>query len=159
MIVLDCAQRSAAWRLERCGRLTASRAHEILARGRRGAESIARQQYRRQLICEQLTGVPEDRPFVSRPMRHGREQEPAARAAYAARTGQDVRTSGFIRHEKLMAGCSLDGHVGAFEGIVEIKTPNTVTHFRYLATRGCHRATARRSRTTCGSPGRAGATS
>jgi YqaJ-like viral recombinase domain len=59
----------------------------------------------------------------------------AARAAYAAHTGQVVETSGFLVHDTLRAGCSLDGHVGAFAGVVEIKAPNTVTHLRYLCTR------------------------
>lgn len=136
MIVVDCVQRSDAWRRARCGHLTASRAHNILARGRRAEESAARRHYRRQLVCEQLTGIPdEDRAFVSIPMRHGRLKEPAARAAYEARVGRRVETSGFIVHDELPAGCSLDGYVGAFEGVVEIKAPNTATHLRYFCTR------------------------
>jgi hypothetical protein len=136
VIVLDCAQRSDAWRDARLGRLTASRAHDILARPRRFAEeSAARRAYRRQLVCERLAGVPFERPFVSRAMVRGREKEGAARAAYAARTGQVVHTSGFVAHDALRAGCSLDGHVDDFAGVLEIKAPNTVTHLRYLATR------------------------
>lgn len=135
VIALTCPQRSNAWRLARCGRLTASRAHDILARGRRDEESRTRAGYRRQLVVEQLTGIPYQDAYVSGPMRRGRVQEPAARAAYAEHTGQVVDTSGFLIHEELMAGCSLDGHVGAFEGVVEIKAPNTLTHLRYLATR------------------------
>jgi exodeoxyribonuclease (lambda-induced) len=68
-------------------------------------------------------------------MVRGREVEPAARTAYTARTGLAVETSGFLVHDELEAGCSLDGHVGAFEGILEIKAPNTLTHLRYLTTR------------------------
>ncbi|HEV8474613.1 MAG TPA: YqaJ viral recombinase family protein [Methylomirabilota bacterium] len=136
MIVLDCAQRSDAWWQARRGRLTASRAHDILARPRRGdVESAARRTYRRQLVLEQLTGLPHARAFVSRAMLRGREKEAAARAAYAARTGQSVQTSGFVAHDELLAGCSLDGHVGSFAGVVEIKAPNTLTHLRYLAQR------------------------
>jgi len=68
-------------------------------------------------------------------MRRGEHQEPAARAAYAAHTGQRVETSGFLRHDTLRAGCSLDGYVGAFEGVIEIKNPNSTTHLQYLLTR------------------------
>jgi hypothetical protein len=34
--------------------------------------------------------------------------------------------------DALLAGCSLDGHVGDFEGIVELKCPKTATHCKYL---------------------------
>jgi hypothetical protein len=67
-------------------------------------------------------------------MRRGVAMEPLARAAYAAATGQFVHTTGFVAHPTLMAGASLDGHVGAgdrFEGIVEIKAPNTATHLHW----------------------------
>ena len=133
--IVDVAQRSPAWRQARAGRLTASRAHAILTHGRGHTEATARSAYRRQLIVERLTGRPADDGFVSTAMRHGRDQEPAARAAYAARTGQTVQTSGFVLHDELEAGCSLDGHVGAFEGLLEIKAPNTLTHLGYLASR------------------------
>lgn len=135
MIVVDCVQRSVAWRLARCGRLTGSRAHDILTRARGLEESLARQRYRRQLIVERLTGVPEDRAFVSAAMHHGRRQEPAAREVYACRTRQVVHTSGFVVHDELLAGSSLDGHVGDVVGVIEIKAPNTLTHLRYLATK------------------------
>lgn len=135
MRVLDVAQRSAAWRRARAGKLTGSRAHDALTRGRNGREALTRSAYRRQLVIEQLTGVPyEEDGFQSPGMRRGRDQEPAARRAYAERTRQIVRTSGFLVHDTLEAGCSLDGHVGAYEGILEIKAPHTTTHLEYLAT-------------------------
>src|SRR3954466_6018576 len=43
----------------------------------------------------------------------------------------DMR-SGFLSHDTLMVGCSLDGHVGNFDGIVEVKCPKSATHLRYL---------------------------
>jgi len=137
MRTIGCAQGSDAWHQIRCGRLTASRAHDILARPRRGHdESASRREYRRQLVCERLTGHPQEPTFVSRAMRRGRALEPAARAAYAARTGQLVHTTGFVAHDTLPAGCSLDGHVGEHvDGVVEIKAPHTATHLRYLLTR------------------------
>jgi hypothetical protein len=133
VIALDVVQRSAAWRLARAGRLTASRAHDALTRGRRGLESIARATYRQQLVVERLTGLPAPDGYVSPAMVRGRELEPAARRAYAQRTGQVVHTSGFIVHDELEAGASLDGHVGAYDGVIEIKAPNSTTHYRYLA--------------------------
>jgi hypothetical protein len=131
VIVLDCAQRSDAWRRARCGKATASRADDVLARGRFGFESTSRRKYLRQLCRETLSGVPEDATFVSSAMRRGRLKESDARAAYAQATGHVVSTSGFILHDELAAGCSLDGYVGDCEGIVEIKVPNTLTHLGY----------------------------
>jgi len=45
-----------------------------------------------------------------------------------------LTSSGFLEHDTLMAGCSLDGHVGDFEGLVEIKCPQAATHLDYLKT-------------------------
>lgn len=135
MIALQCTQRSEGWYAARCGNATASRAGDMLARGRYGLPSALRAGYLRQVVCEQLTGIPEVRTFQSGAMRRGAQREPAARLAYAAATDQVVETSGFLMHDTLRAGCSLDGHVGAFEGVVEIKCPNTLTHLRYLTTR------------------------
>lgn len=136
MIVLDVAQRSPSWLLTRCGLLTGSRARHVLARETLFGGGRGRERYLRQLVREQLTGIPEDvHGYVSGPMRRGRELEPAARQAYAVHAGVEVRTSGFVRHDELAAGSSLDGDVDNFAGVVEIKAPNTATHLRYCATR------------------------
>jgi hypothetical protein len=126
--VSDCLQRSDEWRQLRCGKHTASRARDILGR----ADKKTLRTYRVQVIREQLTGIPEEQSFMSAAMRRGRDLESRALAAYAAHLGVDVRTCGFIAHDELAAGCSLDGYVGAFEGVVEVKVPNTATHFANL---------------------------
>jgi hypothetical protein len=135
MNVLHFAQRSDEWRARRTGKATASRAVDVVARGRYGEEAKTRRDYRGQLVVENLTDVPQDPRFVSWPMIRGREKEPAALAAYSARTGLAVQRCGFVEHDELAAGCSPDGYVGAFEGIVEAKAPNTATHLAYLAAR------------------------
>lgn len=144
MIAVECLQRSPAWELAKCGYLSGSHAHDVLTRGPRGGgESKSWSNYLRRLVLEQLTNIPHERrepPFVSGPMEHGRQTERTARHAYAAATGQMVHTSGFVRHDELMAGGSLDGHVGAFEGLVEIKCPNPATHWVYHVTRRVPRA-------------------
>jgi hypothetical protein len=58
--------------------------------------------------------------------------EPAAFAAYEALTGQVARRTGFLAHDTLAIGCSLDGHVGDFEGVLEVKCPKSATHLTYL---------------------------
>ena len=52
---IDCEQRSEEWRTLRLGRLTASRAADVLATIKSG-EAAARCDYRLQLVVERLTG-------------------------------------------------------------------------------------------------------
>lgn len=132
---LNVVQRTPAWFLARAGKLTGSRAHCPLTRGRGGVESIGRAQYRDQLVLEILTGVPQEDRFCNAAMRRAIEIEPAARAAYAAATGQVVQISGFLVHDELAAGTSLDGYVGAYEGVLELKSLHSARHLGYLADR------------------------
>lgn len=128
-------QRSPAWFAARLGRLTGSRAADVLATIKTG-EAAARRDYRTQLVCERLTGQPQEDVFVNAAMQRGVELEPAAFAAYEALTGQMAERTGFLAHTSLMVGCSLDGHVGDFEGITEFKCPKSATHLRYLKAGG-----------------------
>ena len=124
-------QRSAAWLVARCGHLTGSRARAVLAVGRHG-ESLMRAAYRHQLVSERYTGVPVADGFVSAAMRRGLDQEPAAVRAYEAEMGARVMRTGFLVHPTVRAGCSLDGSVDDFDGILEIKNPNSATHLRTI---------------------------
>lgn len=124
-------QRSPAWFAARLGRLTGSRAADMLATIKSG-EAAARRDLRTQLVCERLTKSLQEETFVNAAMQRGIDLEPMAFAAYEARTGQMAQRSGFLRHDGWMAGCSLDGHVGVFEGILEVKCPKSATHLRYL---------------------------
>ena len=65
-------------------------------------------------------------------MTRGIDLEPVAFAAYEGITGNLVQRSGFLAHTEHMAGCSLDGHIGDYEGILELKCPKSATHLRYL---------------------------
>lgn len=132
--VIDCAQRSAEWFAARVGRLTGSVADKAIYFKKSGEESEDRKKLRRRLVCELLTGRSQDEDeFVTNEIQRGIDLEPSAVAAYEAVTGAMVRTSGFLSHNSLMAGCSLDGHVGAnYAGIVEIKCPKSATHLAYL---------------------------
>lgn len=124
-------QRTEEWRAARCGRLTGSRAGDMLASIKSG-EAAARRDYRMQLVCERLTGEPQDDVFVNAAMQWGVDHESAAFAAYEALTGEVVLRSGFLTCDDLLAGCSLDGHLTNFAGIVELKCPKSSTHLRYL---------------------------
>jgi hypothetical protein len=89
-----------------------------------------------QLVCERLTGQPQEDGYVNAVMQRGIDKEPDAFAAYEALTGNLVRRTGFLRHDALMVGCSLDGDVDDFTGIVELKCPKSATHLSYLKCKG-----------------------
>jgi hypothetical protein len=135
--IIDAPQRSELWFTARLGRLTGSRAGDMLATIKSG-EAAARRDLRTQLVCERLTGQVQEEPFINAAMQHGIECEPLAFAAYEGHTGTLVQRSGFLAHNTHMAGCSLDGHIGAydghptFEGLIELKCPKSTTHLRYL---------------------------
>ena len=133
---IPAEQGSADWHTCRLGRLTGSRAADMLANPRKGsAESVSRKRYRTELVCERLTGQSAADTFTSGHLTRGHEQEPDARGAYEALTGDLVQTSGFLAHPDLMSGCSLDGHIGDFEGIVEIKCQLPHIHLDVLRSR------------------------
>jgi putative phage-type endonuclease len=126
--VCTAPQRSPEWFAARLGRVTGSRAADVLATIKSG-EAAARRDYRMDLVTERLTRQPADADgFVSADMQRGVELEAEARAAYEADTGVLVDQTGFLAHADLMVGCSLDGHVGDFAGIIEIKCPRSANH-------------------------------
>lgn len=129
--VLHHEQRSPEWFAARLGRLTGSCAGEMLATIKSG-EAAARRDLRMRLVCERLTGQPQEDGYMNDAMRRGVELEPLARAAYEARTGEFVTETGFLSHDSLMVGCSLDGHLGDFHTLVSLKCPKSSTHLAYI---------------------------
>lgn len=130
-VILDCEQRTPEWFAARAGRLTGSAARDMMAKIKSG-EAAARRDLRTSLAIERLTGQPyETDGFVSKEMQRGIDLEPVARAMYEAETGNFVRSTGFIYAEDLMVGCSLDGDIRSFEGIIEIKCPKSATMINY----------------------------
>jgi putative phage-type endonuclease len=120
-------QRTTEWHQARLGKVTASRVSEVIAKGK----GATRESYMADLIVERLTGQ-RGGGFSTAHMEWGTEQEPHARAAYSARTGELVEEVGFIQHARLEhAGASPDGLVND-EGLVEFKCPATSTHLDTL---------------------------
>lgn len=127
---IDCLQGSQMWAELRCGNVTASRASDVIAMTKKG-ESADRRNYRTELLCERLTGVPYPQ-YVTKEMQWGTEQEPFARAAYELQVGVLVDTVGFVLHPSVPRfGCSPDGYVGEI-GMVQFKCPNTTTHLGWM---------------------------
>lgn len=129
--VLDVDQRSVAWHQARAGLLTGSRAGDMLAEGK-GGPSKSRTNLRVQLALERVVGRPVVSDYQSAAMRAGQEREPAALLRYEVQTGHLLQPVGFVRHTVLRAGFSPDGVVGAFQGLVEVKSPSPAQHLQTL---------------------------
>ena len=114
------------WRAVRCGKLTASRIHEAIAKTKSGW-GASRANVMADLLVERLTGNPVD-GYRTPAMQFGTDNEPLARAAYEFMTDNPVELVGFVSHPAIaMSGASPDGLV-AHNGLVEIKVPNSATH-------------------------------
>ena len=107
------AQGTEGWALDRCGFVTASCFGDVLAKG----QGKTRAAYLRRVVAERLTGKPAE-TFSNGHTARGTIQEPLARLAYEADTGEPVVQVGFIKHPTLpRVGCSPDGLVGDDGGI------------------------------------------
>lgn len=123
-------QRTTEWHTARLGKVTASRVADVIAKTAKGY-GASRATLMADLIVERLTGQPAS-TFTNAHMEWGTEQEPHARAAYSARTGELVEEVGFIDHPRIAnSGASPDGLVGD-DGLVEFKCPATATHLDTL---------------------------
>lgn len=130
--IIDAEQRSPEWVKARLGRLTGSRANDMLAVTSKKEYTAGRRNLKVQLVLERITGESAEDPFTNGDLKRGIELEPDALLAYEAETGELVATTGFLSHNELMAGCSLDGHVGSMTGIVDFKCPRAANHLDYL---------------------------
>jgi predicted phage-related endonuclease len=131
VIVHDVEQRGDDWVHLRLGKFTASRAKDMMATLKSKGESASRRDLRVQLAVERLTHQSADRNYQNEDMLRGIAMEPEALAAAELLLGRAIHPCGFIEHDVLAAGCSPDGVVGDFEGLVEAKCPKSATHFQY----------------------------
>jgi len=119
------------WKLARLGHVSASNVAAVMSKGKDGAESAIRRNYKIKIVAERLTNLPQE-SYKNAAMEWGNEQEPFARMAYEAARNVLVEKTGFWKHEtKNWIGVSPDGLVGEY-GLIEIKCPNTTTHLEYL---------------------------
>jgi hypothetical protein len=130
--VVECDQRSEAWKAARLGRLTGSRAADAFHRNKDKKFSANRKDLRIALALERITGIIQDDRGSSRLMRDGIAREPLNRFAYECATGQLVTECGFLADNDSQIGVSLDGYIGDFEGLVECKSPKEATHLETL---------------------------
>lgn len=118
------------WFAARCGKLTASRIANAMARTKTGW-GASRANIMAELIVERLTGAPVE-GYTNKEMQWGIDTEPQARDAYEFYADVDVVQTGFVIHPDIPdSGASPDGLVGDL-GLIEIKCPNTATHIDTL---------------------------
>lgn len=118
----DHEQRSEGWHADRCGHVTASNFHDVIALGKGGKPLKARDDYLMKLVTERLTGQQEAGPN-SFSLQWGKDAEPFARAAFEAETGLIVTESPFVKHPTIKwVGSSPDGLIGRDDGY-ESKCP------------------------------------
>ena len=124
------------WLELRKGHVTASRVADIMAKTKTGP-SASRQNYLIELAIQRVTGVIEE-GYKNDAMLRGTEEEPKARKAYEELTENFVEEVPFVKHKTIeWFGASPDGiiHIEKNEGrmgLVEIKNPNSATHWSYI---------------------------
>jgi putative phage-type endonuclease len=123
-------QGSPEWFALRCGKVTASRISDLMAKARTPGKGV-RANYMAQIMLERMTGVP-GKTYQNATMEEGNQWEPKARAAYIFMTGFSVSKVAFVDHPDVpKSGCSPDGFVST-DGLLEIKCPFANTHFTTL---------------------------
>lgn len=121
-------QQSAEWLAERCGKITASRFKDVMAKLKNGKPAAPREKYLMEIVIERITGKPTAH-YTNDAMLWGQEQEEFSRMAYESATGAIVEQCGFVPHPTLAnVGGSPDGLIGD-DGGWESKSPyNSAVH-------------------------------
>ena len=130
--VYTMPQGSAEWKAARAGVFTASRAGEAFATTQKGAFTAKRKDLRTELVLARFTGKPKEDGYQSKAMLDGMKREASALRAYENIHGVIVRTCGFVKDNDVPIGCSPDGVLGDFEGLVQAKCPLQATHLATL---------------------------
>jgi putative phage-type endonuclease len=121
-------QQTKEWFDARRGHCTGSRIAEVIAKTKSGY-AASRENYLTEIVLQKF-GIDPDR-YSNEAMEWGNTQEPFARMEYESRTGNMVLEVGYCHHPSIKnSGASPDGVIG--QGVLEIKCPNTKTHFEYL---------------------------
>lgn len=119
------AQRTAEWFAARCGKFTASRFADVLARNKKTGDPLkAYHDLIWQVVVERLSGQAVE-GALGQALAWGTEVEPYARAEYELVTGNTVIETGLIQHPVFpFAAASPDGCIGD-DGILELKAPKS----------------------------------
>ena len=121
MKTYDFEQGTESWLQCRAGKITASRCKDARDRLKNGNPSAKCTGYAAQVAVELIAGKPIDQVFENWQMREGHKQEPEARIAYEALTGNLVEEVGAFATDDDAFLYSPDGMVGT-DGLIEIKS-------------------------------------
>lgn len=123
-------QGSEEWLKIRLGKVTASGVADVLAKTKTGV-SASKGNYLIKLAIQRVTGVVEE-SFTNDAMQWGKDNEAQARVAYEVASGNFVDQIAFVDHPSIQwFGASPDGLINQ-DGLVEIKCPNSATHWSYI---------------------------
>ena len=126
----EIIQGSPEWFAQRCGKATASRISDIVAKTKSGY-STSRANYMAQLVVERMTNQVAE-SFTNAAMEWGVQNEGFARANYESKMNLLVTETGAIDHPTIaMSAASPDGLIDD-DGCLEIKCPITATHISTL---------------------------
>jgi putative phage-type endonuclease len=126
-------QGSEEWLKIRLGKVTASGVADVLAKIKTGV-SASRGNYLVKLAIQRITGQIEE-SYTNDAMQWGIDNEAQARVAYEIATNCFVDQIAFVEHPTIKwFGASPDGLVNE-DGLVEIKCPNSATHWEYFKTK------------------------
>jgi hypothetical protein len=104
----EVEQGTPEWFAQRCGKATASRISDIVAKTKTGY-STSRANYMAQLVVERMTNQVAE-SYTNAAMEWGIENETFARAAYEAKSGNMVDQVGAIDHPRItLSAASPDG--------------------------------------------------
>lgn len=133
MNIIDVEQGSPEWKLARAMCVTASNIADVLSRDRSGnGEGAMRRNYKARLVCETLTGQPQEDGFQSKAMTEGIENEPFARAAYEVHRDVMVDRVGLVVHPRIPRFRGSPDGLIAPDGSMQIKCPYPATHIAWL---------------------------
>lgn len=125
-------QGSLEWHAAKCGKVSASRIADVMARTQKGW-GAPRKHYMDKLVAERITGQPMGQksvPSLDRRL----EMEPEARIAYEFYSDNTVVEVGFIDHPIIPnCGASPDGLIGD-DGGLELKCCDSPAHIEMLTT-------------------------
>lgn len=126
-VYTDIQQGSEDWLKIRCGKITASRFSDVMAKGRGSSASKTRLSYIYDIVAEKLTQQPAEQ-YTNKYMEWGNQCEPLAREYYKHKTGSEIKQIGFVEMSGAV-GCSPDSLVDD-NGLLEIKCPKTTTQIQ-----------------------------
>ena len=123
MRVIDCEQGSSDWVEIRRGVITGTRLEQAF----KNSEALLNK-----LIAEKMATFLEPQGS-SKDIERGHALEPMAKKEYEKQTGKPVKEVGFILHpHRNDFGLSPDGIINNGSMAIEIKSPNSQTHVKYI---------------------------